>query len=123
MIFFAPSVIRFPHFEADRKFATRLRNKYSLHRMRNFGSSNNHDLLRDSLIDEDAVALAHARASFFPALAVHGPKLPLQVLAGKSIFQVCQRKRQTHRSATALTRHVGKFTMNTVQLDIPASLR
>jgi hypothetical protein len=54
--------------------------------MRNFRPSNDHDFFRNSFIDENPIALAHARAIFPPSLSIHGPKLPSSVLAGKSIF-------------------------------------
>jgi hypothetical protein len=51
--------------------------------MRNLGAGHDHDFFRDSLVDENPIALAHGHAIFpFPPW-VHAPKLPLPNSSGK----------------------------------------
>ena len=66
--------------------------------MGNLGARDNHHFFRDSLVDENSIALAHARASFSSSPSVHGPKLPLLVLAGKSIFPGLPKKKWINRN-------------------------
>ena len=52
--------------------------------MRDLGPSDNHDLLRDPLIDEDAITLAHGYPIFSSITPLaHGAKLPLPTATGK----------------------------------------
>src|SRR5688572_8565245 len=51
LVFFAPRIIRFPHFQTDRVFSAGLGNENLFSRMGNLGPGNNHDFLGDPFID------------------------------------------------------------------------
>ena len=85
LVLIVPGVIRAPDLETDRVFAARFGYENSLHRVRNLGAGDDHDLFRDPFIDQNPVALAHGHTIIFSrSSTAHGLKLPPPISSGNA---------------------------------------
>lgn len=65
LIFVIPDIVGFPHFQSDGVLATGFGDENSFGRVGNLRTGDDHDFLRDSLVDENPIALAHDGAIVF----------------------------------------------------------